>query len=278
MREHRSDEAIVLLRKAIALDPSDSWTYEGLSQALIFNGKPVEGRAFLDMALRVDPGWSEWRYYQAGLAAFGDGRYEEAVAALGKIDPASSNPWPKFYGLHVKVAALAHLGRTAEASEALDGLSAVFQERQEGQPNLLTAQRYFIYKRPEDMARLLGGLRKAGVPDLPVGLAAANAQRLTGSEIVALVFGHELKGRRRLPETASYHAMIAADGAITKTIGGAVFTGHAWVQGDHLCTAYPRVLASCGALFRNPDGTPEAMNEFTMLFPLNSRYEFSVAK
>ena len=39
----------------MALDPSDPWTFDGLSQALIFNGRPKEGRAYLDAAMRLDP-------------------------------------------------------------------------------------------------------------------------------------------------------------------------------------------------------------------------------
>ncbi|HEX5078983.1 MAG TPA: tetratricopeptide repeat protein [Geminicoccaceae bacterium] len=101
VRERRSDEAIAILHKAVALDPSDAWNYEELSQALIFNGRPREGRAYLDAAMRVDPGWGEWRHYQDGLAAFGEGRFEDAVVALEKMDPHSPNPWPKFFGLQV---------------------------------------------------------------------------------------------------------------------------------------------------------------------------------
>src|SRR5262249_3161827 len=43
-REHRSDEAIAGLQEAVALDPSDPWTFDALSEALIFNGRPKEGR------------------------------------------------------------------------------------------------------------------------------------------------------------------------------------------------------------------------------------------
>ena len=101
VRERKSDEAIAILQKAVAMDPSHPWTYEGLSQALIFNGRPKDARAYLDAAMRVDPGWTDWRHYQAGLADFGQGRFEEAVASLEKIDFGSPEPWPKFYGLHV---------------------------------------------------------------------------------------------------------------------------------------------------------------------------------
>lgn len=277
VREHRSDEAVAALQKAIALDPSDPWTYEGLSQALNFNGRPAEGRTFLDTALRVDPGWTEWRRYQAGLAAFGQGRYEEAVAQLEQVDVRSPNPWTKFYSLHVLVAALAHLDRLPEADTALGKLRMVLSDRQEGQPNLLIAQQFFVYKQPEDIARLLDGLTKAGVPEFPAGMEAESAERMNSVEIGKLFFGHELTGRQVLPEVSAYHALIAADGTVTRTVGEVVVTGRMWVQGDSLCSAYPRQLTGCGAVFRNPSGRSDATNEYILLSRFK-RYEFSVTK
>lgn len=277
VREHRSDEAVAALQKAIALDPSDPWTYEGLSQALNFNGRPAEGRTFLDTALRVDPGWTEWRRYQAGLAAFGQGRYEEAVAQLEQVDVRSPNPWTKFYSLHVLVAALAHLDRLPEADTALEKLRMVLSDRQEGQPNLLIAQQFFVYKQPEDIARLLDGLTKAGVPEFPAGMEAESAERMNSVEIGKLFFGHELTGRQVLPEVSAYHALIAADGTVTRTVGEVVVTGRMWVQGDSLCSAYPRQLTGCGAVFRNPSGRSDATNEYILLSRFK-RYEFSVTK
>lgn len=277
VREHRSDEAVAALQKAIALDPSDPWTYEGLSQALNFNGRPAEGRTFLDTALRVDPGWTEWRRYQAGLAAFGQGRYEEAVAQLEQVDVRSPNPWTKFYSLHVLVAALAHLDRLPEADTALGKLRMVLSDRQEGQPNLLIAQQFFVYKQSEDIARLLDGLTKAGVPELPAGMEPESAERLNSVQIGKLFFGHELTGRQVLPEVSAYHALIAADGTVTRTVGEVVVTGRMWVQGDSLCSAYSRQLTGCGAVFRNPSGRSDATNEYILLSRFK-RYEFSVTK
>jgi adenylate cyclase len=277
VREHRSDEAVAALQKAIALDPSDSWTYEGLSQALNFNGRPAEGRNFLDTALRVDPGWTEWRRYQAGLAAFGQGRYGEAVAQLEQVDVRSPNPWTKFYSLHVLVAALAHLDRLPQAATALEQLQRVLSERQEGEPNLLIAQQFFVYKQPEDIARLLDGLRKAGVPELPAGMEPVSAERMDGADVGNLVFGHELTGRQVLPEVSAYHAVVATRGSVTRTVGQEVLTGRMWVQGDSLCSAYPRKLTGCGAVFRNPSGTSRATNEYILLSRFK-RYEFSVTR
>ena len=78
----RGDRA---LQKAVALDPSDPWT-TWISQALISNGRAADGLALLDSALRVDPGWTPWRYYLQGLAYFSQDRFTDAAASLEKID------------------------------------------------------------------------------------------------------------------------------------------------------------------------------------------------
>ena len=74
VREHNSDEAVTVLLKSVALDPSDPWNYLGLANALNFNGRPKEALSYLDAAARVDPNsWRDWRLYQTGLAEFRPG-------------------------------------------------------------------------------------------------------------------------------------------------------------------------------------------------------------
>ena len=71
LRQQKSDEAIAT--KAIALDASDPWSYDEMSQALTFNGRPSDGRGYIDTAMRVEPGRIPWRSYDAGLAYFAQG-------------------------------------------------------------------------------------------------------------------------------------------------------------------------------------------------------------
>jgi TolB-like protein len=109
VRQQKSDEAIEALQKAIALNPSESWIYTSMSQALTFNGRAADGLAFLDSALRVDPGWDPWRYYIQGLAYFSQDRFADAATSLEKIDLKSDDFWAKFYGLQVLLSAYGHL-------------------------------------------------------------------------------------------------------------------------------------------------------------------------
>ncbi|MER9445551.1 guanylate cyclase [Mesorhizobium sp. M0340] len=254
VREHRSDEAVAVMFKAVALDPSDPLNYVGLAEALNFNGRPNEARDYLVAANRVDPGGNDHRHYLAGLAEFGQGRFEEAVDYLERIDLQSPDPWPKFYGLQVLVSAYAHLGRSDQVAAYSDRLRNVMLERKDGGANQLVTQRYFVFKNPTDIGRLLDGLDKAGLPELPEEVDLDAKDRLTGSEIRSLILGRDLRG------------------------GGAwIDKGTSWVQQNFLCDAIPKVQTTCGAIFRNPAGTPERRNEYTAVFRFD-RFEFSTVK
>jgi adenylate cyclase len=282
VREHRSDEAVAALLKAVALDPSDPWNYSELSNALNFNGRPKDARDYLDAAMRVDPGWTDLRYYQAGLADFGQDRFEEAIGSLEKIDFQSPDPWPKFYGLQVLLSAYGHLGRNEQVAAYREKVTKVLADRNDGEPSQLVTQKYFVFKNEADIERLLGGLSKAGLPELPAGVDLDPKNRLTGAEIKSLTFGHELRGRElRGHNTATgiepYKRIASVDGSIGVTIGSGTREGTSWVQGNFLCNAFPKTMTNCGGVFRNPSGTREQENEYLTIYRLSS-IEFSVVK
>jgi adenylate cyclase len=280
-REHKSDQAIASLQEAVPLDPSDPWTFYGLSEALIFNGNPKEARAHLDAATRLDPtglgGYAAWRLYLAGLAAFGENRFEDAVRVLEKIDLRSPEPWSKFFGLQVLLSAYGHLGRSAELEAAKAEFKAVLTEMGQADYDRLRVQHYFVFKQEVDIVRLLDGLSRAGIPELPPDIDPQSKDRLTGTEMQSLVFGRELQGHRTKPEVAEYRRTTAIDGSTTVKIGSQTKQGKSWVQAGYLCVAYPKELTSCGVIFRNPAGTREHSDEYQYIFPL-ARYEFSVVK
>ena len=149
LREHRSDESIALLPKAIAINPSDPWNYVGLAHALNFNGQPREAREYLDAALRVDPdpGWEGFRLYQVGLSLFTEGRFEEAIAVLEKIDLESPDPWAKFYAVQVLIAAHGQLGNAERAASYKAMFGKILAERGSEPPNKLITQQFFVFKR-----------------------------------------------------------------------------------------------------------------------------------
>jgi adenylate cyclase len=277
VRQQKSDEAIAALQKAIALNPSESWIYEDMSQALTFNGRAADGLAFLDSAMRVDPGWTPRRYYLQGLAYFSQDRFADAVTSLEKIDFQSGDFWSKYYALQVLLPAYGHLDRDAEIAAVKEKFQPVLNELFEGQEisGLLT-QNFFAFKNYADFERLLDGLRKAGVPEARFGMDTASMDRLTGAEIGAIFYGHELEGRE-LDTDESYWQSTAPDGTARLSLGASSDTGVFRIEGDTYCVYWRMTHRHCTMVFRNPTGTLEKRNEYLQIIRYR-RIEFSVVK
>jgi TolB-like protein/class 3 adenylate cyclase/Flp pilus assembly protein TadD len=276
IRQQKSDEAIEALQKAIALNPSESWIYMDMSQALTFNGRAADSLAFLDSAMRVDPGWTPWRYYLQGLAFFSQGRFAEAVTSLEKIDLQSDDFWAKYYGLQVLLSAFGHLGRHADGAAVEEKLKPLLHEIDAGQElsGLLT-QNFFAFKNHADFERLLGGLRKAGVPEALFGINAASKERLTGAEIAAVFYGHEVEGRD-LDRDETYWQSTAQDGTARLTLGTWSDTGIFHIEGNTYCVYWRAEFRHCYMVFHTR-GTLEKRTEYLQISS-NHRIEFSVVK
>ncbi|HEV7317710.1 MAG TPA: adenylate/guanylate cyclase domain-containing protein [Ensifer sp.] len=278
VREHASDEAVNVLLKAVALDPSNSLNQLSLAHALNFNGKPSEALGYLDAAARVDPNsWVDYRRYETALAKFTEGDFEAAIETIETMNFNSPDPWPKFYAQQILVSAYGHLGRTDEAASALAKLKTTLADRYLGQPNQLLTQDYMVFKNTEDIERLLAGLTKAGVPELP-GFASgglAPGDRLSGAEIKELLFGSRIRGRTAFPKSEPIEQTIASDGTLTQTIGTRSRQGTAWVQGNFFCKSFPGELSSCGAMFRNAFRTPGREDMYRAVHCWQ-QYEFAV--
>jgi adenylate cyclase len=167
--------------------------------------------------MRVDPGWTGWRHYLAGLAYFGMNRFEDAIASLKRIDSQSDGHWPNFFGLIVRMSADGHLGHTVDIADAKQKLERVMSEDDRPELTGLMAQNYFRYKNHRDIERLLAGLRKVSVPDLPFGFDPKSSDRLSGTEIKALFFGHEIQGQE-VTSSKAYWQKSEADGSYRATV------------------------------------------------------------
>lgn len=275
----KSEEAIAAAQKSIVLDPSDPDAYVEMSWALILDGRPQEGRDYLDAALRVDPKWTPWHYPLAGLAELSMGRYAEAAALLEKIEPERGvtsywDFWRNYSGRRVLVSAYGHLGRNADADAIKEKLKPLIADAGDAEFSGIHLMSAFPFKNFADTERLLEGLRKAGVPDLPNGVDPKSKDRLTGAEIKALIFGHLIEGRERETGNA-YQRQTAMDGTADVTVGTAAFKMVTTIEGDFFCNWSANSGRGCGAVFRNPGGTREERSEYLFIRPWNS-FEFSV--
>ena len=136
-----------------------------------------------------------------------------------------------------------------------------------------------VFKNTADIERLLAGLTKAGVPDLPaLAKAGMNPKdRLTGTEIRSLMFGHETRGKLAFDTFLPMRRTTSVDGAVNETIGQRTRKGTSWVQGNFLCNAFPGELTSCGAIYRNVFRTPGRDDEYKAVYRWD-QFEFSVVK
>jgi hypothetical protein len=137
----------------------------------------------------------------------------------------------------------------------------------------LLAMSFLPFKNYADLALVLDGLHKTGVPDLPFGMDARAQDRLTAKDIATLVLDSENEGHEIDSGTPS-SGKILADGTFYAHVGEWRATGTSWIEGDTLCYDFPDTFRQCGAFLHNPGGTFEKRNEYLFVSPRN-RFEFS---
>ena len=149
--------ALTEIERGLTLSPNLAFAHGALGFALIWSGQPKEGLASLEKCRRLDPRDPSVGVYlvQFAVGHYYSGDYEAAVEAAEQA--IRSNP--DFPTSHFWLpAALGQLGRTADAKEALERAIAVSP----GHFDLWVRQRMPLFRRPEDYAHMLEGMRKAG--------------------------------------------------------------------------------------------------------------------
>ncbi|GIX11717.1 MAG: adenylate cyclase [Elioraea sp.] len=156
---HRLDEAIRLHERALSLNPNlpMAWVFSGVAHA--YRGDHAEALARITRYRRLSPMDPHAFLFDTALMIPHLLLHEhEQVVALGmqvtEMNPGLSAAWKPY------LAALGHLGRTAEAAEARARLLAL-------EPGF-TVQRFLAtapFARAEDRAHYAAGLRAAGLPE-----------------------------------------------------------------------------------------------------------------
>jgi adenylate cyclase len=231
--------------------------------------------AFLATAMRVDPGWTTFRHYLSGLAQFSMDRFAEAATSFEAMDPDSPDYWSTYDGLVLSVAAYGHLGRSADAANAMAKLKAYPTTTKDGTLSILRVQALFPFKNFADTERLQDGLRKAGMIELPFGLDPKSKDRLTGVELKKLTWGHETISKQLGTNLPSWSHTDAETGEIKVKIGDWSDSGPTWIEGDTMCFSLSAELRTCAVVYRNPAGSFEKKNEYLFYQPWQI-FEFSV--
>jgi TolB-like protein/class 3 adenylate cyclase len=154
--------AIDEYNKAIALDPSDSFSYASMAVALTFAGRPGEATQYIRTAMRVDPHYPPMFLSYLGFAQFGLERFDEAAASLMQATRLNPEDSAAFLLL---AASYGHLGRKQEAMSAITAYDALGHRR--GKPPITATFAWgdWFFKNRADRDRLFDGLILAGVPE-----------------------------------------------------------------------------------------------------------------
>jgi tetratricopeptide (TPR) repeat protein len=156
-------KAIGEFKTAIALDPTDSWSYAYMASTLTFAGRPAEALQYIETAMRVDPRYPPTFLFFLGFAQYSLEQFEDAAVSFEKatkLNPGDENGF-LFLG-----ATYGQLGRKQEAMSAIAAYDAL--ARAQDKPPL-TARRawyWWAYLERSDRDRLFDGLISAGVPDV----------------------------------------------------------------------------------------------------------------
>jgi adenylate cyclase len=153
------DAAAAAARSALAIDPSISAAYGTLANALAFAGKADEAITVYEACRQLSPRDPDRSSALMGFcnALFVAARYDEAVVAARQHQVLR----PNWYGSQALLAVCnAQLGRLEDARKAATELV-----RQVPHFSLDGARRRSFFKRPEDVMRMIDGLRLAGIPE-----------------------------------------------------------------------------------------------------------------
>jgi TolB-like protein/Tfp pilus assembly protein PilF len=154
--------AISEFNAAIALDPSDSWSYAYMARSLAFFGRSEEALQYIRTAMRVDPHHPPIFMAFKGLAHFVLEQYEESAVALKeatRLNPEDAA------GLLLLAAADGYLGRRDEAAAAIAAYDAL--GLRQGRPPITATFAWgtWSFYHRADRDRLFKGLLLAGVPE-----------------------------------------------------------------------------------------------------------------
>jgi adenylate cyclase len=167
MRMRSIGEAEHLIGRAHRLNPHDGDIAMGYVTCLSYVGKPEQAIALAEMTIRRNPRHPQYYLFDLAEAHFFARHHEEAAELFDKLP---DQLLAENRGM--VAAAYAHAGRMDQARRHAESYVAELRASWTGDPaddlreHLKWEFQYrHTYKRPEDVAHLREGLRKAGLPE-----------------------------------------------------------------------------------------------------------------
>jgi adenylate cyclase len=277
LHEGQHAEAMRLSTKALEISPSDSFYRLLYANTLLALGDRFSATSALKEAIRLETNPSPESKLVIGWIWFRLRQYENAIEAL----TAARREKPELNAIWVSVplaASYAYLGREEEAEFETARIRVVWPAIN------ATFFRAFLgfMRRSEDIEHQVEGLRLAGLPKWPFDFEEPKDNRLTGAEITNLLSGVRIRGHvlHGHYQNDLFETDIAEDGYWTSRLNEITFEGKTFVEGNLRCLqSYEMVKGNkfCAPVFRNPNGTRKALDEF--ISPtINGIFEFSVVR
>ncbi len=268
------NEALAEIERALAMDSNDPELYLWMSRILTFIGKDREAIESAKRAMRLDPIYpAEYLITLAGTY-LPDGDLQESLTLLERaktLNPERSVfiafPQSVIYGLQ---------GRTEEARVACQiyTKSRILPLR-----NVGDLVKWYPFTDLKKSALIAEALIKAGAPGDPTDYCKVSRDDLLkGPEVENLLFGHKTTGFdpiHREHEQFWYEWDRNGEYRFFSITGTYRDKGKCWIEGDVLLmtSEHDQPGLEMFALFRNPDGTKEQMNEYVSHnFIRNIRY------
>ncbi len=153
------EAATIFVDRAVVLNPNLLGAWNASGWVRVYRGEPEAAIEHFARAMRLSPLNPRIYGLQAGtaFAHFLAGRYDAAASWAEKAMRAQTN-----YPTPIRIAAASHAlaGRLAEARQALARLREL-----DPAARVANVKKWHLLRRPEDVARLEDGLRKAGLPE-----------------------------------------------------------------------------------------------------------------
>jgi adenylate cyclase len=261
--------AIGELKEAIALDPSDSWSYAYLAWSQMASGRATEALTNIKTAIRLDPYYPPAFVQILGVVQLSLGQFDEAAVSLERATELSPDDEYPFVAL---AAAYGYLGRKSDGMAAVARYNDIRIARG-GIPLTVAAAPSLTLSRHDPNTLVKKGLRLAGVPENHQSSEFAG-NRLAADEIRSLFYGHRLRGRTF--ETGEEHtAVVSAAGEAAVSGDWGEFTdATVTFEDNEICFASEGGARLCATVLRNPGGSKTKENEFILL-DVTGGYPFS---
>lgn len=241
-----------------------------LGLVLAYSGQTKAAVSSVENAFRLNPKPSAGALLFSGIVFYSDRQYSRAIEVLEpalKLEPGHQEPY--------LLASYAQLGQSDLALSELERLFDAFPIVN------LRIQRvvYSYYKRDEDLEHLIEGLRKAGLPEWPLGLGGRKEHQLSGSAIQNITLGRTWTGNHAATGVP-FIQEVSTNGALAYRSAQSFMTGDVEIEQDKLCQSFQGYLSErklCGYVYRNPEGAAETRDEYLYVTADSAKY-FSLMK